>query len=165
MSSNTIALEAKKIKNIYYISATLLIAQQIYFPATYKYFHLPLLFLTLITVDLFEFKYRNYKEEIIILGSLMMCATIAGASQFFQLDLKSLYYVSLTIAMGYNFRLMDYTQKTFSSKSEMKRINSRNIKLFKGNGSFMRYYCRLIKLLLVVSWGYMWLDLFGITNL
>lgn len=162
MSTNNILLKAKKIKNIYYVVGAFMVAQLLYFPADYKYFHLPLLFLTLITVDLYEFKYRNYYEEYKILGSLFICTLVAILDKYMNIELKIIYYCFLTISIYFNYKLMDYTQKTFSLKSEKKRINDRNKKLYKGNGKFMKWYCRIIKLVLFAAVGYMMMDIFGL---
>lgn len=165
MSTNDILLKAKKIKNVYYGVGAFIVAQLLYFPANYKYFHLPLLLLTLITVDLYEFKYRDYDEEYKILGSLLGCAFIAILDKYINMDLKILYFGFLLVAIYFNYKLMSYSQQTFSSKSEMKRINDRNKKLYKKDGKFMKMYFVIIKLVLIVAVGYLIIDILGLVNI
>lgn len=165
MSTNNILLKAKKIKNVYYGVGAFMVAQLLYFPANYKYFHLPLLLLTLITVDLYEFKYRDYDEEYKILGSLLGCSFIAILDKYTNIDLKIVYYFFLLVAIYFNYKLMSYSQQTFSLKSEMKRINDRNKKLYKDNGKFMKIYFIIIKFVLIVTVGYLIIDVFGLVNI
>lgn len=164
MPTNYFLVRAKRIKNIYYLVIAIIVAQILYFPANYKYLHLPLMFLTLITVDLYEFKYRNYSDEYKILGSLLFCAIIAILDKYVNLDLKVLYYCFLTIGIYFNFKLMNNTKKIFSLKSEKKQINSRNKKLFKGNGKFMQGYCVIIQIVLLTTMVYIIMDIMGLVR-
>jgi hypothetical protein len=157
-----ISLKAKKIKSIYYFVLAITIAQQLYMPADYKYFHLPLVFLTLITVDMYNFDYRDFVNEYRILFFLGCSTLTAAADGFSELDFRILYYILMALAMYFVGNLMYSTVKVFSMGREgEKRINDRNIKLFKSGGMFMKVYGMLVIVIMVLAFAYMMFDLLG----
>lgn len=158
-----IALKAKRIKNVYYFVLAAAIAQQLYVPVDYKYFHLPLVFLTLITVDMYNFDYRDYANEYRILF-LLGCSTLTAALDgFTELDFRMLYYILMAGSMYFIGRLMYNTVKVFSmGRQGEKHINDRSVKLFKSGGMFMRIYGILIIVIMIVAFAYMMFDLMGL---
>lgn len=158
-----IALKAKRIKNVYYFVLAAAIAQQLYVPVDYKYFHLPLVFLTLITVDMYNFDYRDYANEYRILF-LLGCSTLTAALDgLTELDFRMLYYILMAGSMYFIGRLMYNTVKVFSIGREgEKHINDRSVKLFKSGGMFMRIYGILIIVIMIVAFAYMMFDLMGL---
>jgi hypothetical protein len=156
------ALRAKKIRNIYYFVLVIAIAQQLYVPVEYKYFHLPLVFLTLITADMYNFDYRDYVNEYKILF-LLGCSTLtAAADGFSELDLRILYYIFMAGSMYFIIKFMYHTVKVFSlGKEGEKQINERNVKLFKSGGMFMRIYGMLIIVIIVLAFIYMMFEFLG----
>lgn len=158
-----IALKAKRIKNVYYFVLAAAIAQQLYVPVDYKYFHLPLVFLTLITVDMYNFDHRDYANEYRILF-LLGCSTLTAALDgLTELDFRMLYYILMAGSMYFIGRLMYNTVKVFSIGREgEKHINDRSVKLFKSGGMFMRIYGILIIVIMIVAFAYMMFDLMGL---
>jgi len=158
-----VALKAKRIKGAYYFVLAAAIGQQLYLPVDYKYFHLPLVFLTLITVDMYNFEYRDYANEYKILF-LLGCSTLTAAVDgITELDFRILYYILMAGSMYFIGRLMYSTVKVFSMGREgEKHINDRNVKLFKSGGSFMKIYGMLIIVIMIVAFAYMMLDLMGL---
>ena len=155
-----VALKAKRIKNVYYFVIAATIAQQLYMPADYKYFHLPLLFLTLITADVYNFDYRDYANEFRILFFIAGSTLVAAAGGFAAVDFRILYYVLMSAAMYFVIRLIYDTIKVFSMGGEGKKyINDRNVKLFKANGRFMRIYGMFLIAIIVLAFVYMLYDL------
>lgn len=155
-----VALKAKRIKNVYYFVFAAAIAQQLYIPADYKYFHLPLLFLTLITADVYNFDYRDYANEFRILFFIACSTLVAVADGFAAADFRILYYILMSAAMYFVIRLIYGTVKVFSMGGEgEKYINDRNVKLFKGNGRFMRVYGMFLIAIIVLAFVYMVYDL------
>ena len=157
-----VALKAKRIKNVYYFVLAAAIAQQLYIPADYKYFHLPLLFLTLITADMYNFDYRDYVNEYRILF-LLGCSTFAAiADGFADMNFRILYYILMTASMYFVIKLIYSTIKVFTMGREgEKYINDRNVKLFKSGGMFMRGYGTFIIAIIVLAFVYMIYDLIG----
>lgn len=158
------ALKAQRIKNIYYAVLAIIIAQLLYYPAEYKYFHLPLFILTLITVDLFNFEFRNYLNELIILFLLACSAFTAVADHFTGLNLKILYYFLMFISMGFVARIMVNMINIFSSGDDGKKhINDRNILLFRSNGLFMKIYGIVAVCIICTTFIYMLFDIIKIS--
>lgn len=158
-----VALKAKRIKGAYYFVLAAAIAQQLYVPAEYKYFHLPLVFLTLINADMYNFDYRDYVNEYRILF-LLGCSTLTAAVDgFTELDFRILYYIFMAGSMYFIGRFMYDTVKVFSMGREgEKYINDRNVKLFKSGGRFMKIYGMLIIVIMIVAFAYMMFDLMGL---
>jgi hypothetical protein len=155
-----VALKAKRIKNVYYFVLAAAIAQQLYIPVEYKYFHLPLLFLTLITADVYNFDCRDYANEYKILF-LIGCSTLAAVADGLSvMDFKVLYYMLMSAAMYFVVKLIYDTVKVFSMGGKGKKyINDRNVKLFKSNGMFMRGYGMFLIAIIVLAFVYMIYDL------
>ena len=161
-----IALKAKRIKSVYYFVLAVAIAQQLYMPVGYKYFHLPLLMLTLITVDMYNFDCRDYVNEYRILFMLGCSTLTAALDGFTELDFRFLYYILMTVSMYFVIKLMYNTVKVFSMGREgEKRINDRNIKLFKSGGKFMRVYGMLVIAIIILAFAYMLLDVLGFSKI
>lgn len=155
-----IALKAKRIKNVYYFVLAAAIAQQLYIPADYKYFHLPLLFLTLITADMYNFDYRDYANEYRILFLIGSSTLVAVADGLAAVDFRILYYMLMSAAMYFVIRFILGTVKVFSMGGEgKKQINDRNVKLFKSNGLFMKGYGMVLIAIIVLAFAYMVYDL------
>ncbi|SHJ39895.1 hypothetical protein SAMN02745751_02469 [Dethiosulfatibacter aminovorans DSM 17477] len=154
------ALKAKRIKNVYYFVLAAAIAQQLYIPADYKYFHLALLFLTLITADMYKFDYRDYANEYRILFLIGCSTLVVVADGLSPVDFRILYYILMSTAMYFVIRLIHDTVKVFSMGGEGKKfINDRNVKLFKNNGLFMRAYGKALIAIIVLAFIYMIYDL------
>lgn len=154
------ALKAKRIKNVYYFVLAAAIAQQLYIPADYKYFHLVLLFLTLITADMYNFDYRDYANEYRILFLIGCSTLVVAADGLSPVDFRILYYILMSAAMYFVIRLIHDTVKVFSVGGEGKKyINDRNVKLFKNNGLFMRAYGKALIAIIVLAFIYMIYDL------
>ena len=121
------------------------------------------MFLTLITVDMYNFDYRDYANEyksLFLLGCSTLTAAVDGITE---LDFRILYYMLMAGSMYFIGRLMYSTVKVFSMGREgEKHINDRNVKLFKSGGSFMKIYGMLIIVIMIVAFAYMMLDLMGL---
>lgn len=154
------AFKARRIKNVYYFVLASAIAQQLYIPVEYKYFHLPLLFLSLITADIYNFDYREYVNEyriLFLIGSSVLVAVTDGLTA---IDLKVFYYILLSLAMYFLIRTIHSTIKVFSMGDGGKDyINDRNIKLFKNGGLFMRVYGVFLIAIILMAFVYMIYDL------
>ncbi len=90
---------AKFSKFLFLSTLTFVLAQQIYFPQTHKYFHLAVLFVFMIFTDSYRSEFRNYNREYLINGIVAFASIVTIADHVFSMQLSLVYLVSLIAAV------------------------------------------------------------------
>ncbi|GEM_PF-5859419 len=136
-----------------------LVGQQIYFPMSYKYFHLALCFVFILITDIYDKKYRNYEREKIFMIVTAMLGIIPIVDANITMNLAVVYYIFLGIGSYLTLELIWQTYKMFKEENAEEKFSARNREVYNKKSSFITVYMSILALIIVIAMSYAIVDL------
>lgn len=132
----------------------LTLAQQIYWPQKHEYFHLALLFMFMIFIDIYDEEHRPISAEMSFMISIFGATTVSLVEKWALINLELFYFGFLIsgalVTMGTLWQLM----KIFKNPSEHYKVAKRNHNLFKRKLHFVIGILYSLEAVLAVTIGY-----------
>lgn len=152
--NNKILLKARRTNILFMTSFVIVLAQQIYFPQRYKYFHLALIFLYMVFHDLLKPQYRTYSYDYFFMISILGCSIVSVIEKMQEVNLSVLYLALLVISTCLAIRYMLILRKTIISKKIHDRIDEKGSNLLQKGTKFLSVLFLMIILVLILAIGY-----------
>lgn len=139
------------------------VGQQIYFAQKHAYFHLAVLFMFMIFVDIYDENYRDVDFELKFMSAVFTASAVSVFEKVFNVNLEWLYFAALSIAAV--LALMSLRKLVDIIKTPQKRvwIAERNQKVFSKGPTFIIFILsglQLVLALTIVYVGYTAVTLF-----
>ncbi|GAB6169350.1 hypothetical protein JCM1393_18100 [Clostridium carnis] len=147
-------------KNLFMGILILLIGQQIYFPMSYKYFHLALCFVFILITDIYDIKFRNYKRETTFIIVTCLLGAIPVVDTYMNFNFKAIYYIVLLFGCYLTLDLVWNTYKLFKEKNAEEKFSSKNKDIYNKNSRFIEVYMGAMATIIFLAIGYVIFDLF-----
>lgn len=158
--SNDINKKFRLHKNLLMGVFIFLIAQQIYFPMEYRYFHLALCFVFILITDIYHMDYRNYSREEKFIIIVIMLGAIPIMDSYVNMNLALAYYALLLLGCYLTLDLIWHTYKMFKEKNADKKFSSKNRDIYNKKSKFIEVYMGSMTIIILIAMGYVVFDLF-----
>lgn len=129
---------AKFSKFLFLSTLTFVLAQQIYFPQTHKYFHLAVLFVFMIFTDSFRSEFRNYTREYLINGIVAFASIVTIAEHLFSIQLSLVYLAALIGAVAIASSLFIELKDLVGTEDAKLCLKEDSLKAFEKGPRFMK---------------------------
>lgn len=136
-----------------------LIGQQIYFPMSYKYFHIALCFVFILITDIYDRKHRNYEREKVFMIVIAILGIVPIVDANIKMNLAVVYYIFLGIGSYLTLELMWQTYKMFKEENAEEKFSDRNKEIYNKQSSFITIYMGMLALIIVIAMSYAIVDL------
>lgn len=128
-----------------------LVGQQIYFPMSYKYFHLALCFVFILITDIYDMEYRNYKREKSFMAVTVSLGIIPIVDTYMTMNLVAVYYIFLGIGGYITLNLIWQTYKMFKEEGAEKKFSTQNKEVYNKKSKFISIYLGTLSLIIVIA--------------
>lgn len=147
--------EPARLSKVLFLSTlTFALAQQIYWPQTYKYFHLATLFVFMLFTDSYQNEARNYRREFAINGIVASASIVTILEYLFLIRLSALYLVLLMGAMVVTCTLLVDLYRLIGSDQVRMLLKEDSRKAFEKGPLFLRFLIGGILAVLVFTAAY-----------
>lgn len=132
----------------------LTLAQQIYASQKHEYFHLALLFMFMIFIDIYDENHRPIQTELAFMVSIFGTTVISLVEKWLSLNLELFYFGFLIIAAVIAMKMLWEFLGIIKTPELRFRVAERNHKLFTKKITFVVLLCYGLEIVLGITIGY-----------
>ncbi len=153
MENQMLFSKIKRSKMMFISSLIFVIAQQIYFPQAEKYFHLAVIFIYMIFLDMLSHEARNFKNEQLFAGTVLTCSIVSIAEKLMHVKLAPIYLLFL---IGANIFALNLIFKIyhFIKTGQVQSISESHRKIFDKKLTFIKIILIGAALILMLAIGF-----------
>ena len=121
---------------IYQILLLFVIAQQIYYPQSYKYVHLALVFIRMVLSEVYVIDFRYLKHEQYFVMAIVVTSIVSIMEGIFSVPLGFFYLISLCVAVVIMSTFIKTMIDDAKNRAATKKFHPKHIEMLKKNGTF-----------------------------
>lgn len=132
----------------------LTLAQQIYLPQKHDYFHLALLFMFMVFIDIYDENHRPMQKEMSFMVSIFGATVISIVEKWMSLNLEMFYFGFLISAALVAMKVLWDLMQILKTPEERFKVAERNHKLFKRKITFVTLILYGLEGIMGITVGY-----------
>ncbi len=121
---------------IYQLLLLFVIAQQIYFPQSYKYVHLALVFIRMLLSEVYVIDFRYLKNEQYFVMAIVVTSIVSIMEGIFSIPLGFLYLISLGAAVVIMSTFIKTMIDDSNNQAAAKKFHTKHSQMLKKNRAF-----------------------------